>query len=488
MSVSLDPRENEDLEKIRRELIAHPLVTERLIDSAAATTIVTASLVARADGTLPVADLQQLLARVRHAVDASGLREHARVQLTGPPAIRAVTVSTLARDQLFFVSVAVTLATLAGLIIFRSPGIVAGMLAPALIGVFWTLGLLGLTGQPLNVISGAIAPLMLAITVTDSVHVLTAIETRLRAGHSRADAVRDAIRRLAAPCALTSVTTAVGFASLMIADIDLVRRFGVTTAAGVLLGFVAVMVISPRWALSRAAARLGTRDRHAPQAPPPALLSWIIARPGRVAAASACLLACMAVIAPRVHIDVRATTELPRGTEEHQAFTPVEERLGGMLATQVLVHWPETTAVTSPRLRTVIAEVHQAMRDAGITEEPLSLLTVDRAMRDRGADARAGARPGVGAGAGAGAGATGTSTGGESSAAMPDDRYDTIKKPPPDNKARPVSSIPPRCGLRLRTEVAAATRPRPEHAQHPRRRAHARPWRAPTGTRLRNAQ
>ena len=79
------------------------------------------------------------------------------------------------------------------------------------------------------------------IALTDGVHLLVNIRERRAAGDSRREASRWAIEHVGVACFLTSLTTAIGFGSLMLAQSRFVREFGEVCMYGVVIAFTAVI-------------------------------------------------------------------------------------------------------------------------------------------------------------------------------------------------------------------------------------------------------
>ena len=73
---------------------------------------------------------------------------------------------------------------------------------------------------------------------------LTFRESRVR-GIKSSRAAWLAVRRLGTACAFTSITTAIGFGSLSVSSIEVIRQFGVTCAVGTLITFLAVLSLCP---------------------------------------------------------------------------------------------------------------------------------------------------------------------------------------------------------------------------------------------------
>ncbi len=371
------------VDEIREALLRHAIVGGRLLDEHAQMMLVVVALRDEGGGRIPVSVMRQRLATARRIAEESGLATHARVRFSGPPAIRTVTVESLARDQLKFGTAAVLVALTVGLLLFRSVSTAAIVVAPAAVGVTWTFGLMGLVGEPVNLVNGTLVPLLLAIAVSDTIHLVLDFHRRLGAGAQPRAAIRETIALLGSACVLTSLTTAVGFGSLAAADISLIARLGVLCVLGVGFCLTAVVILVPRWAVSRFGIQATARVSLPRDVRPPGSLVRAWARPAPLMVGSAVLFAALLVVATNVRVDVRATTELPPESEEYQTFLDVEEAFGGLLSSHVVIHWPEGRTVASRELRTVLAEVHAALDATGVAGPPFSLLTVEAAARGR---------------------------------------------------------------------------------------------------------
>lgn len=105
----------------------------------------------------------------------------------------------------------------------------------------WLMGAYGLAGKNINMVTVVMPTLVLVVCVADCVHLLVyaaelpaSLSPRERAVHTLSD--------LAAPCAITTFTTAAGFASLGTSSMAIVRDLGLFSAVGVVAGLVAAFI------------------------------------------------------------------------------------------------------------------------------------------------------------------------------------------------------------------------------------------------------
>ena len=98
------------------------------------------------------------------------------------------------------------------------------------------LGLCGLAGVPLELLSLAVAPLLIGIGNEDGLHALH--------GATVHGGLTPALRRVGPAIALTTLTTAIGFGSLVFSRVPALRSGGVLVAAGTLLCLAATLLLA----------------------------------------------------------------------------------------------------------------------------------------------------------------------------------------------------------------------------------------------------
>ena len=111
--------------------------------------------------------------------------------------------------------------------------------------LIWTLALLNLIGGAMSPITSILPPLMMALAVSDSIHLFVEFLKQDRRQKPISLIIHDTVRALSIPCFLTSFTTAIGFASLAISRVPPISHFGIAAAGGMLLEFIFSMTIIP---------------------------------------------------------------------------------------------------------------------------------------------------------------------------------------------------------------------------------------------------
>ncbi|TWX51152.1 MMPL family transporter [Colwellia hornerae] len=167
-----------------------------------------------------------------------------------------ITGLPVAEDQFgyeMFVQMGVA-APLAGLAIFallwyffrNFPLIIAPMVV-AMATVIIVMGSLIGMGFTVHIMSSMIAIFLMPIAVVDSVHILSEFAEKYKTGDNAGDVVKGVMKHLYTPMLYTSITSAIGFYSLMLTPIPPVKVFGAFIGTGILLAFALTIIYIPAY-------------------------------------------------------------------------------------------------------------------------------------------------------------------------------------------------------------------------------------------------
>ncbi|MCH8530049.1 MAG: MMPL family transporter [Saccharospirillum sp.] len=174
---------------------------------------------------------------------------HLTPMVAGMPALDSALQETMKAEMQTFLRWTVLLIFAVLLLFFRQVLAVVGPLVTVLSALLLTMSALVLTGNKISMPLIMLPSLLLAITIGDSVHLLTHFGLQRRQGLSVVAAMRMAVQRTSIPLLLTSLTTAGGLLSLVFADIVPLRHLGVFSALGVMLAFILTITVLPALAV-----------------------------------------------------------------------------------------------------------------------------------------------------------------------------------------------------------------------------------------------
>ncbi|MDG1750371.1 MAG: MMPL family transporter [Thalassotalea sp.] len=170
-----------------------------------------------------------------------------------------ITGLPIAEDQFgyeMFVQMGIA-APLAGLAIFillwyffRNFPLIIAPMAVAMATVIIIMGSLIGLGFTVHIMTSMIAIFLMPIAVVDSVHILSEFSERYKEGDDVNQVIKKVMSHLFTPMLFTSITSAIGFYSLLLTPIPPVKIFGAFIGTGILLAFLLTVIYLPAY-LSR---------------------------------------------------------------------------------------------------------------------------------------------------------------------------------------------------------------------------------------------
>jgi predicted RND superfamily exporter protein len=339
--------------------------------------------------------LAPIVEAVRDVVAPFSGREGLWVGTAGIPAVRADFFKLIFEDQLIVMPAVMGLGGLLLLLLFRR---FHGMFIPgfaALLPTFMVFGAMGFVGEPIGIMNQNYATLLPAIMVADAIHLVSRFheEARRLAGPGqlltpaqRRTAIVAATERIGLACLLTSATTGIGFLSLELANMPILRSYGAFAALGIGAAYGTVLLVIPlmlsftrgavpgheRGNLSRVNRMLERCARGSLRHP-----WWVLGATGAVLVISL-------VLSTRVVIDNELTGMLEDGHPTNIANELVDHELGGMLGIEVETSGPGGS-LKSPEVIAALAALESwAAKQDGVraVQGPVSLLRLfSRATR-----------------------------------------------------------------------------------------------------------
>lgn len=128
--------------------------------------------------------------------------------------------------------------------IFRKPIGVWVALSSIGLGLLYFLGIMGLLGRELNIMAALYPVLMLIVGTSDVIHIMSKYVDELKKGLPKHDAMIITIKEIGLATLFTSITTAIGFATLMTSNVRPIRDFGMNAAMGVIIAYVTVIFLT----------------------------------------------------------------------------------------------------------------------------------------------------------------------------------------------------------------------------------------------------
>jgi uncharacterized protein len=281
----------------------------------------------------------EVIAEIRATLEP--FRKEARIHLGGVPMIAVDSIAYIRADLVNFGAAVTAFIVLILFIAFRRPRWVLLPLLTCAATVQSMVGLLGLLGWPVTVVSSNFISLLLILNLALVVHLIVRYRElhALRPQASQQALVRETVHSKFVPCLYTALTTMVAFGSLLVSGIRPVIDFGWMMVIGLGVAFLLSFTMFP------AALLLFKPGTPAKRRDITGALTAVLAR--RVTAAPRATLALSAALALiglagalQLSIENRFIDYFKAGTEINEGMRLIDERLGGTTPLDVLVDAP----------------------------------------------------------------------------------------------------------------------------------------------------
>ena len=277
----------------------------------------------------------ETVAATREVMDR--YRDRGTLYLGGIPMIADDMITFIKNDLLVFGAGVFAFLVIMLSIIFRQPRFVLLPLCSCVFAVVIMMGLLGLTGWPVTVISSNFISLMLILTMSMNVHLIVRYRQLSRdfAGLNQTELVSNTVRRMVWPCLYTALTTMIGFGSLVVSDIKPVIDFGWMMTLGLSVTFMTSFLLFPTILVSLDK-RITAPGKQ--EVPFTASLARITEKFGNGVVVIALLLAALSLYGvSRLKVENSFVNYFSDTTEIHQGLTLIDNELGGTAPMDVVL-------------------------------------------------------------------------------------------------------------------------------------------------------
>ena len=269
-------------------------------------------------------------------------RDDATLHLGGVPMVSDDMISYIASDLVSFGIGVLLFIVFILAVIFRRLRWVALPIASCFFAGLLMIGLLGLTGWKVTVISSNFISLMLILTMSMNMHLIVRYrQLRLdQPTDDHADQVWLTMRRMFWPCLYTSLTTIIGFSSLVFSGIKPVIDFGWMMSIGLLVTFLTSFLLFPSLlVILGPLANDGTADKPVKAT---ALLARVTQRNGTLVLVLAGIIAVLSAIGiSRLQVENSFINYFRDSTEIYQGMKLIDEKLGGTTPLDILLDLTE---------------------------------------------------------------------------------------------------------------------------------------------------
>ncbi|MFP8873129.1 MAG: MMPL family transporter, partial [Myxococcota bacterium] len=267
-------------------------------------------------------------------------------------------------------------------------------LATASMANLWTFGAMAALDVSLNLLTGLLGPMLLALGSVYGVHVLSRYEEEAQTSADAVTAVQRCLEHVIVPVLIAGFTTVMGFGALLITDVPAVfelgafSMFGVASATLIVAtGVPALLVLLPLRALPRSAAagtsgprRLAIAIDHWLTWALTRLGEWVTHRTGAILWVSALIVIGSVIAIPRIQIDTDYLSYFDERDPLRLDFEAVNRLLAGAIPLYVVIEGGGPGTFREPQVLSALALLQERFDGVEGVSRTLSFLDTLRVL------------------------------------------------------------------------------------------------------------
>ena len=232
------PKTDDKLEQLRSNVRNNEMIFGRLVSTDETVTIIIAEI---GDDVFSQEFYQQIVET------GESFEGPEKIYVAGRPIVEGTMALLGPADMKRMVPIVLLVIILVLLIVLRSFKSTFFTLLVVMFSTVWTFGLMAALGIPVYAVSTMIPVMLIAIGVADGIHLYSHLHLFLikNPKATKKEAMLDMVHGMWKPVVMTSVTTAVGFISLLTSQVYPIKYFGAFTAFGVMAAMVFSLVLIP---------------------------------------------------------------------------------------------------------------------------------------------------------------------------------------------------------------------------------------------------
>ena len=233
------PKTAEKLQKLKANVENNEMIFGRLVSTDETVTVIIAEI---KDDVFTQEFYEEIL-EVAKASETDEIKVH----VAGRPIVEGTMALLGPADMKRMVPIVLLVIFLVLFITLRSFKGTLITLGVVFFSTIWAFGLMAAVDIPIYAVSTMIPVMLIAIGVADGIHLYSHLHTFVdhNPNASKREAIMDMLKHMWKPVVMTSVTTAVGFISLLTSQVYPVKYFGIFTAFGVMMAMVFSLVFLP---------------------------------------------------------------------------------------------------------------------------------------------------------------------------------------------------------------------------------------------------
>ena len=233
------PKTKEKFDKIKQGVVSNEMVHKRLVSENGNSTLIFTKI---KDNSF-TEELYHNILDISKKYEGDG----DIVYVAGQPIVEGTMAILIPSDMKKMFPIVLLLIVIVLFVVLKSVKATIISMVVVIFSSIWTFGLMFGLGIPIYAPSSLIPVMLIAIGVADAIHLFSHLQLMIKkhSNWTKEQLIKNMTSEMFMPVMMTSVTTAVGFLTLMSSDIYPIKYFAFFTAYGVMLAMFFSMILIP---------------------------------------------------------------------------------------------------------------------------------------------------------------------------------------------------------------------------------------------------
>jgi len=188
---------------------------------------------------------KQLLAKIRHQLTTKLGLEDNQIHLTGMVVLYNNMLQSLFKSQILTIGVVFLAILVMFAFLFKSPFIAVLAIIPNMIAAGMVLGVMGIAGIPLDIMTITIAAISIGIAVDDTIHYVHRFQQEFEIDRDYWATINRCHESIGRAMYYTTITITLGFSILALSNFMPMIYFGLLTGFAMFIALLANMTLLP---------------------------------------------------------------------------------------------------------------------------------------------------------------------------------------------------------------------------------------------------
>ncbi|PZO28399.1 MAG: transporter [Flavobacteriaceae bacterium] len=324
-----------------------------------------------------------VLEKLIPAIEKFTKKTNIELHTSGMPYIRTLNAKTIIDEIGLFIGAALLITSLIFFYFFRSFRATLISLIIVIIGVMWSFGIIAGLGYEINVLTALVPTLVIVIGIPNCIFFINKYHQEYYKHANKAKALQRVITKTGTATLMTNITTAVGFATFIATNNDLLREFGIVTTINILAIYLLCLLIVPIF-FSYIPPPIPRHLGHLQRESLTSFLKWIVntVKYNRVGVyvTAVCLLAFGIIGINKIKVSGSIIEDMPKNTTFFDDIRFFEKEFDGVMPLEIMIDTKRKNGAMKLSNLRRMEELEQTIMDVPELSKPLSVVNIAKSF------------------------------------------------------------------------------------------------------------